>query len=215
MKIQLLAIVALTAIALNVHAQQDTTKAKTKMKKDTVIRALPSPLPDLPFPTSDWDGAPLVGTDATAPNYPMQKALGFTNSKVKIYGWADIGANLSTSKNSNAPTSYNLVPNSVVLDQLGIKFDKQPNMAQADHFDWGFLSTTIYGTDYRYTTAKGYFSSQLLLHNQKYGFDPSELYLLLYFPKIADGMVLKLAAIFRRLILKHNGLLIIICTHTP
>jgi hypothetical protein len=159
--------------------------------KDTVIRSLPSPITDPPFPTSDWDGAPLVGVDATAPDYPMQKALGFTKSKVKIYGWVDVGGNLSTSKHSNAPTSYDLIPNSVVLDQLALKFDKEPNTAQTDHFDWGFLSTTIFGTDYRYTTAKGYFSDQLLAHNNKYGIDPSEFYGLLYFPKVADGMIVK------------------------
>lgn len=184
-----LSVLALTAIASNVHAQKDTSAVKNK--KDTVMRSLPSPLPNPPFPTSDWDGAPLVGVDATAPNYPMQKALGLTKSKVKIYGWVDIGGNLSTSKHSNAPTSYNLVPNSVVLDQAAIKIDKEPNTAQKDHFDWGFLSTTIFGTDYRYTTAKGYFSDQLLVHNNKYGVDPAEFYALFYFPKVADGLILK------------------------
>ena len=164
----------------------------SKARKDTVLRSLPSPLPDPPFPTSDWDGAPLVGVDATAPNWPLQRALGLTKSKVKIYGWVDAGGNLSTSKNSNAPTSYNLIPNTVVLDQIGLKFDKEPNTAQTDHFDWGFLSTTIFGTDDRYTTAKGWFSNQLLEHNSKYGVDPAELYGLMYFPKIADGMILKI-----------------------
>ena len=144
--------------------------------KRTVIRLLPSPLPAPPFPTADWDGAPLIGTEG---------------NKFKVYGWADFGGNISTSKHSNAPTSYDLVPNGVVLDQVGIKFDKQPNTAQTDHFDWGFLSTTIFGTDYRYTTAKGYFSDQLLVHNNEYGVDPAEFYGLLYFPKVADGMILK------------------------
>jgi hypothetical protein len=44
-----------------------------------------------------------VGVDATPENYPLQKALGLTKSKVKFYGWVDVGGNLSTSKNSNAP----------------------------------------------------------------------------------------------------------------
>lgn len=189
MKKRLLTITALAAIVLNVHAQQDTSK--TKVKKDSVIRSLPSPLPSLPFPSADWIGSPLVGVDGTAPNYPLTKLLGLSQSKVKIYGWVDIGGNLSTSKHSNAPTSYNLIPNAVVLDQAGIKFDKQPNTIQTDHFDWGFLSTTIFGTDYRYTTSKGIFSNQLLKNNNKYGFDPAELYGILYFPKVADGLIVK------------------------
>jgi hypothetical protein len=146
-------------------------------RKDTVIRLLPSPLPNPPFPTSDWDGAPLVGTEG---------------NKFKIYGWLDVGGNVSSSRHSNAPTSYDIIPNSVVLDQVGVKFDKQPNTMQTDHFDWGFLSTIIFGTDYRYTVAKGYFSDQLLKDNHKYGADPAELYGLLYFPKVADGMILKM-----------------------
>jgi hypothetical protein len=191
MKKQLLTIVALATIALNVHAQQDTSKTKTKIKKDTVARSLPSPLPSPPFPTSDWDGAPLVGVDATAPNYPLTKLLGLPKSRVKIYGWADVGGNISSSKHSNAPTSYDLIPNSVALDQLGLKIDMQPNTIQTDHISFGFLSTTIFGTDYRYTTGKGYFSSQLLSHNNKYGVDPAEIYGLIYFPKVADGLLLK------------------------
>jgi hypothetical protein len=188
MKKQLLTIVALAAIAINVQAQ-DASKIKTV--KDTVARSLPSPLSSPPFPTSDWDGAPLVGVDATAPNYPLQKALGITNSRVKIYGWGDVGGDISSSKHSNAPTSYDIIPNSIVLDQVGIKFDMQPNTVQTDHVSYGFLFTTIFGTDYRYTTGKGYFSNQLLGNNNKYGVDPAEMYGLIYFPKIADGMILK------------------------
>ncbi|MDB5061438.1 MAG: hypothetical protein JWP67_1281 [Mucilaginibacter sp.] len=47
MKKQLLTIAALAAIVFNVHAQQDSSKMK--IKKDTVVRSLPSPLPSLPF----------------------------------------------------------------------------------------------------------------------------------------------------------------------
>ena len=177
----------LLAICIQVNAQNITPE----VKKDTVIRALPSPLPNLPFPVSDWDGGPLIGSDGTAPNYPLQKALGFTKSKLKIYGWLSAGANVSSSNHSNAPTSYDIIPNNVVLDQVGIKFDLQPNTVQTDHVSYGFLSTTIFGTDYRYTTGSGYFSDQLLKHNNKYGFDPAEFYGLVYFPKVADGMLLK------------------------
>jgi hypothetical protein len=189
MKTQLLTIIALAAIAINVKAQ-DTAKIKSKVKTDTVARSLPSPLPNPPFPTSDWDGGPLIGSDGTAPVYPMQKALGL-KGKLRIYGWGDVGGDVSSSKHSNAPTSYDLIPNSVFLDQVGIKFDLQPNTVQTDHISTGFLLTTIFGTDYRYTTGKGYFSNQLLGNNNKYGFDPAEIYGLIYFPKIADGMLLK------------------------
>jgi len=157
-----------------------------------IKRSLVSPLPNPPFPTSDWDGAPLIGTDATAEIYPFQKALGLTKTSFRIYGWIDPGANISSSKQSNAPTSYDIIPNSVNLDQIGLKFDLQPNTIQNDKIKAGFLVTLIFGTDYRYTTGKGYFSKQLLIYNNKYGFDPTEMYGLIYFPKVADGLLLKL-----------------------
>ncbi|MET4139120.1 outer membrane beta-barrel protein [Pedobacter sp. UYP1] len=187
MKKLLLAIIAMTAIALNGYAQQDTLK----VKKDTVVRSLPSPIDSPPFPSSEWDGAPLVGVNSEAPNYPLQKLLGL-KGRFKIYGWLDFGGNISSSKHSNAPESYDIVPNGAGLDQAIIKMERQPNTVQTKHFDYGFLFTNIFGTDYRYTTGKGYFSDQLLKHNNKYGYDPAEIYGLLYFPKVADGLILKI-----------------------
>ena len=42
---------------------------------------------------------------------------------------------------------------------------------QLDHIDWGFRFSALYGENYRYTTAYGLFSYQLLNHNLVYGFD--------------------------------------------
>ncbi|OKS84658.1 outer membrane beta-barrel protein [Mucilaginibacter polytrichastri] len=186
MKIPLLITIIITAISLNTKAQVTNTT-----KKDTVARSLPSPIDSPPFPGSEWDGAPLVGLDNTAPIYPLQKALGLTKTKFRIYGWVDPGANISSSKNSNAPASYDIIPNNVVLDQVVLRMEVQPNTVQTDHVSLGFLFDNVYGTDYRYTAAKGIFSSQLLSHNNKYGYDPAQLYGLIYFPKIGDGMLLK------------------------
>ena len=170
---KLFALLVLSGIGLQGFAHpvdssaiKSTSADTTKIRK--VQRSLDSPLPDPPFPTSDWDGGPLIGSDGTAPIYPMQKLLGLTKTHLRIYGWIDPGANISSSNKSNAPTSYDLIPNNVVLDQVGLKFDLQPNTVQTDHVSAGFLVTTIFGTDYRYTTGKGYFSNQLLGNNNKY-----------------------------------------------
>lgn len=187
MKTKLLSIAILMAVALNASAQKDSLK----LKKDTVARSLPSPIDSPPFPSSEWDGAPLIGINSEAPLYPLQKALGLTKGHFRIYGWVDAGGNISSSKHSNAPAAYDISPNSVSLDQAIIKLERQPNTVQTDHFDYGFLFTSIFGTDYRYTTGKGYFSDQLLKHNSRYGYDPAEIYGILYFPKVADGMILK------------------------
>jgi hypothetical protein len=57
--------------------------------------------------------------------------------------------------------------------------------------DWGFRLTNLAGTDYRFTTAQGWFSDQLLSNNRLYGWDPVECYGLLYIPKIFQGAVIK------------------------
>jgi len=77
-----------------------------------------------------------------------------------------------------------------VLNQAILRFEREADTGQTDHIDWGFRSTWLYGTDYRYMTAGGWFSDQLLEQNQKYGFDPTEQYLNVYVPRIAQGMVL-------------------------
>ena len=53
--------------------------------------------------------------------------------------------------------------------------------------DWGFKLTNLYGIDYRYTTAKGWFSDQLLKHNNLYGYDPLQCYFDIYFPRRLPG----------------------------
>jgi hypothetical protein len=170
--------------------------AATTNAQDTATaaaRVLPSPIASPPFPGSEWDGAPVIGLANDQTVYSLQKFLGMANdkSRIRIYGWVDAGGNLSTSKNTNAPTSYDLLPNAVQLDQIVLRVERQPNTVQTDHVDWGFLVDNIYGTDYRYTLAKGIFSDQLLQHNHLYGYDPTQFYAELYIPKVAEGMLIK------------------------
>jgi hypothetical protein len=159
-------------------------------------RALPAPL-DGVFPGSEYIGPePLIGVPDTDPIYPLTKALwelspALRKARIKVYGWFDPGVSISTSKNSNIPATYAIVPNKLELDQMVLRFDRQPDTVQTDHVDWGFRLTVLYGIDYRWTTAQGWFSDQLLQHNSLYGADPVEVYGLLYVPNVAQGMVVK------------------------
>jgi Putative beta-barrel porin-2, OmpL-like. bbp2 len=104
-----------------------------------------------------------------------------------------IGGNASTSNNgkyANNETAYDVIPNSIQLDQAVLYFERLPDTVQTDHVDWGFRFANLYGLDYRYTTAKGIFSQQLLSYasGQTYGYDPVMYYLDLYIPKVAQGM---------------------------
>ncbi|MEI9918442.1 MAG: outer membrane beta-barrel protein [Bacteroidota bacterium] len=157
-------------------------------------RALASPFPAPPFPGSDWVGSPVIGAPYSIYNSPLQKALFGKNadsSKIKIYGWVDASGNISTSKKSNFPMAYGIAANKLVLDQLVLRIERYPNTVQKDHIDWGFRLSNVYGIDYRYTMMKGIFSDQLFKKNNLYGYDPTEAYAILYIPKVAEGMILR------------------------
>src|SRR5579871_311073 len=162
-------------------------------------RALPAPLLSPPFPSADYQGSPpIIGIPVGPPAFPLMQALQgswygtlLNDNRINVYGWIDVGGNASNSRNSNVPLSYNVTPNSVQLDQAILRFERVPDSVQIDRMDWGFRFTNLYGIDYRYTTAKGYLSEQLLNHNNLYGYDPLEIYGLIYVPWIAQGMIVK------------------------
>ncbi len=161
-------------------------------------RGTPAPLSSPPFPGSDWPIGGTVGIGAPDYNtYPLMQAWNNNTSRIKIYGWFDIGANGSTSnkgKYANNETAYDIIPNSFQLDQAALYIERLPNTVQTDHVDWGFRITNLYGLDYRYTTAKGIFSQQLLTppSGQTYGYDPVMYYLDLYIPKLGQGSDLRI-----------------------
>jgi hypothetical protein len=155
-------------------------------------RGAPSPLDSPPFPSADWSygGSPAIGEPDTQ-SYPLMNAINGARSRFKLYGWVDPTINGSTSSHSNSPEANDPYSNRVELNQLVIYAERLPDSVQQDHIDWGFHLTALYGTDYRYTTDKGYFSSQYIDDHHQYGFDPALEYLDIYFPHIAQGMNLR------------------------
>jgi hypothetical protein len=183
-------------------AYADDWKGTAVSGGDPARRGSPAPVDGPPFPFSDWPygGSPVIGAPWTQAS-PFMQALwsgphgeAWKKSGIQIYGWLNGGFNISTSGTKlghygNAPAAYYLVPNSFQPDQEVVYVERQPDTVQTDHFDWGFRFTNLYGLDYRFTTAKGYFSHQLLGKNSKqYGDDLAMVYLDLYFPHVADGM---------------------------
>ncbi len=152
-------------------------------------RGQPSPLDSSPFPESDWcyGSSPVIGEPDTT-TYPLMSAINGAASRSKIYGWIAPSVNGSTSSHSNAPASYDVYANRLELNQAVLFAERLPDTVQTSHLDWGYHLTALYGTDYRFTTGKGYLSSQLLDHNHQYGFDPLLEYLDLYLPHLGQGM---------------------------
>ncbi len=157
-------------------------------------RAPPSPWASPPFPGSEYQGYPLLGVPESTTVYPFMAALyggpngpAIKDSGIKFDGWVTAFGDWSTAKNSNTPTSYWINPNFFGLDQLVFKLERLPDTVQQDHIDWGFRSIALYGQDYRYTTAGGWGSSQLLRHNLLDGWDPVEQYVNVYVPGFLGG----------------------------
>jgi hypothetical protein len=136
-----------------------------------------------PMPFTDW---PYGGTESlghTRPNgadSPLMAAIANTglgqwmaDSHVQVYGWIDPGFNVSsnTQKGGNAPVAYAYNPNTVQMDQSVLYIDRWPDTVQSDHIDWGFRISGIWGENYRYTTAYGIASNQLIKNNQVNGYD--------------------------------------------
>lgn len=164
-------------------------------------RALPGAFNSPPFPSSDYQGYPLIGVPPDTTRYPLQKAIQGTwpgdlldSNRIRTYGWFNASYNASTSHNSNTPDSYWIVPNRLEFDQLCFRLERLVDSVQTDHIDWGFRSTLLFGMDYRYMTAGGWGPAdvELLAHNFLYGLDFTEQYFDLYVPWIAQGLILRL-----------------------
>jgi len=181
------------------QAYWDDWHDKAQAGPDPKYRGYPAPESNPPFPFTVWPygGSPVIGQPNTM-QPPLMTALyngpngeKWQASKIQVYGWIDTGFNVSSSNKghfANAPAAYDIVPNSIQLDQAALYIERVPDTVQTDHFDWGFRLTGIYGEDYRYTTSKGVLSNQLLGKNQTDGFDPVMAYVDLYFPHVASGM---------------------------
>jgi hypothetical protein len=179
-----------------VHAYAEDWKGSAAGGPAPPSRLPPSPINSPPFPNADWSygGSPDIGApDTNVP--PLMQALyagphgkAWEDSRVKIYGWLEGSVNFSTSKLSNLPAAYDIYPNHVELDQSVLYIERIPDSVQTESVDWGFHISGLFGTSYRFTMNKGYFSQQLLDRNQQYGFDPVLEYFDLYIPQVADGM---------------------------
>jgi len=119
-------------------------------------------------------------------------AINGARSRTKIYGWLDPTLNFSTSTNRNAPEANDVYSNRFELNQLVLYAERLPDSVQRDRIDWGYHLTALYGTDYHFTTGKGYLSGQLLNDHRQYGFDPTLEYVDVYIPQVAQGMNLRL-----------------------
>ncbi len=157
-----------------------------------------------PMPFTEWPYGGTTSLGVTRPNSvdsPLMTALGNTalgswmsDHHLQAYGWVNVGANFSTSDvahGGNSPAAYLYNPNTIQLDQAVIYLDRFPDTVQKDHIDWGMRLSAIYGENYRYTTAYGISSGQLLNQNNVNGYDFPMVYGELFIPQVLEGLMIR------------------------
>jgi hypothetical protein len=163
----------------------------------------PATVPPFPFTEWPYGGATSLGvTRPSSADSPLMVAMANTtfgktlnDNNMQIYGWVNGGGNISTNTvrpGGNFPAAYDYTPNAFQLDQAVVYFERLPDTVQTDHMDWGFRLSAIYGENYRYTTAFGLGSDQLLGHNLTNGYDFPMVYGELYIPQVAEGMLVRM-----------------------
>ena len=155
----------------------------------------------MPFTEWPYGGSTNIGvTRPSSVDSPLMAALGNTtvgqwmnDAHIQVYGWVNAGGNLSsnTVRGGNAPAAYDYNPNTVQLDQAVVYIERLPDTVQKDHIDWGFRLAPIYGENYRYTTAYGLWSNQLLNQNKNYGYDLPMAYGEVFIPWLAEGLLVR------------------------
>jgi hypothetical protein len=163
--------------------------------------ATPQSTPPMPFTEWPYGGTSNLGvTRASSVDSPLMSALSNTpfgqwlnDAHIQVYGWVDPGGNLSTNtvRGGNAPAAYSYNPNTVQLDQAVLYIERLPDTVQKDHIDWGFRLAPIYGENYRYTTAFGLWSYQLLNQNKNNGYDMPMAYGEVFIPQVMEGLMVR------------------------
>ena len=165
--------------------------------------ATPESTPPMPF--TEWPYGATTSFGVNRPAFGRQSTHGLRSpppwsarlgraQNIQIYGWIDGGGNISSNShhpNGNVPIAYAYIPNTVQLDQAVIYVERTPDTVQTDHVDWGFRLSAIYGENYRYTTAYGLASYQLLKDNHENGYDFPMVYGEMFIPNVAEGLMIR------------------------
>ena len=112
-------------------------------------------------------------------------------ARIEVHGWVTAGGNWSTPNYRICRRHTGSYPTHYSWTKPSSRSSARSIGCRPITSTWGFHSVHLDGIDYRYTTAGGWFSQQLLYHNSLYGYDPVEQYVELYIPRIFEGMVIR------------------------
>jgi hypothetical protein len=163
------------------------------------------PVPDKPAlerPTAASAPAPTAAPD----RWLLMKALQGTwegdlldGSRIGVSGWTDLGVTFGTAPSNNLPLGFNYRDNTFSLQQNWLRVERAVVTTGTTEPSFGFRCDTFFGTDYRFTVAKGLLDQQLTANNgmpNTYGVDPVQFYAEAYFPTIGRGLDVKVGRVY-------------------
>lgn len=119
--------------------------------------------------------------------------------RLQVTGWLSASATASTASDVNLPLGFNYRADALLANQQWLRVERQVVTSGTEKPTWGFRSDTLFGSDYRFTLARGVFDRQLTNENgapQSYGIDPVQWYLEAYFPTVGRGLDIKAGRFF-------------------
>ncbi len=147
----------------------------------------PAPAPPAP---ERW---PLMDAlQGTYPGYLLDE------NRLRLYGWTDMSFTASSVAPEQLPMGFNYKANQFLLQQNWLRFELPVDLS-ATTPTIGFRTDQFFGTDYRFTIARGLFSGQLTADNGMpitYGYEPMQFYTEAYFPDIGRGLDIKLGRFY-------------------
>ncbi len=157
--------------------------------------------------TSEENSPPPVTASAAPERWLLMESLQGTypgwildSQRMQISGWTEASFTASSAEHSNLPMGFNYLANQFALQQNWLRVEQSVVTSGTTEPSFGFRSDAILpGTDYRFTVARGLFSSQLTANNGQpntYGIDPVQFYGEAYIPTFERGLDIKLGRIF-------------------
>lgn len=120
-------------------------------------------------------------------------------NRLQVSGWLEGSFTAGTVGHNQLPLSFNYRADEPVLDQGWVRIERSVVTSGTTEPTFGFRSDWLFGTDYRFTLARGIFNGQLTARNGEpaiYGVDPVEFYGEAYVPTVANGLDAKVGRFF-------------------
>ncbi len=171
------------------------------------IPVAPAPAPHMAAPVNSpspaYPSGPVYNPAPAAPcaecaaeeeatKYFAQKLLDQTrfgkalsDRGIEIYGWTELSYTGATTSRSNLPVTFNDQANSFQQIQTWLEVAKNIDTSKKE-VQLGFKGSIFYGSDYRFTLARGLANEQIE-DRRNYGYDPIYLYAEIFLPNLGGN----------------------------